>query len=87
VTAIRLTEAQAKAYGIRAPADAAVVASPVPARARARRGGDTRAEPVPYHTVCHDCGEHFTVRAVETRHVNATRHARYELELTLEMTA
>ena len=36
----------------------------------------------PYASECYDCGEAFTTQAAETRHVNATGHARYQLCLT-----
>ena len=35
----------------------------------------------PYVSECFDCGEAFTTQAAETRHVAATRHARYQLTL------
>ena len=38
----------------------------------------------PYHTVCHACGEEFTIRTGENGedgHVETTRHARYDLVL------
>ena len=77
MTAVKLTPAQARALGIDPPD--AVTAASAPAR-RARRP----AGPAHYHTVCHNCGEVFTTQAAETRHLDATRHARYELVLNEE---
>lgn len=77
---VKLTPAQAKALGI----TAAAVAVPASARPRVRRGGDARVGPVPYHTICAGCGEHFSTRAAETRHLDATRHACYQLVLAFD---
>lgn len=37
------------------------------------------AKGVKYHTRCIQCSEEFTVQAAEDRHVDETRHTRYEL--------
>ena len=73
---VKLTPAQAKALGV--STDAAEPGAP-----RRRRGGGRRRAPDPYHTVCQDCGEHFHTAAAETRHLNQTRHACYQLVLQL----
>ena len=65
-----LTPAEARALGIDAP--------------KAGRTRTTRkVARGPYASVCFDCGEAFTTQAAETRHLNATRHARYQLALVL----
>lgn len=65
---VHLTEAEARRLGFTAKA-----------RARPTRRTEPRAGAV---TVCHVCGERFSTDAAETRHVEATRHARYQLELS-----
>jgi hypothetical protein len=70
-----LTAAQARALGIPA-ADAS------PARPRAARRALPRGRAV---STCHTCGEQFTTYAAETRHVAATLHARYRLDITRGM--
>ena len=75
-----LTAAQAKALGIEAGGEDVVAgAGKSPARTRQRRTARG-----PYASECYDCGEAFTTQAAETRHLNATHHARYQLVLTLE---
>jgi len=76
VTPVKLTAAQARALGI----DAAATAGPV--EAPARRPGRRRRDP--YRSQRRDCGELFTSARGETRHVDATRHARYQLVLVLD---
>jgi hypothetical protein len=65
-----LTAAQARRLGIDVPATAA--------RPRATRKALARDRAV---SVCHDCGARFDTEAAETRHVAATFHARYRMEL------
>jgi hypothetical protein len=61
---LNLTEAQARALGLKAPK--------TPSK---RKKGMARAGAV---TRCVECGATFTGDAAETRHLNETRHARYE---------
>ena len=67
MTAVHVTAAQAKKLGI-TPTEPAPSVRPRRRRARS-----------PYATVCHDCGETFTTQASETRHLDDTRHCRYQL--------
>ena len=69
MTAVALTAKQAKALGITAT-------DPTPSTPTRRRRARS-----PYSTVCHDCGETFTTQAAETRHLDATRHCRYQLDI------
>jgi hypothetical protein len=70
---VHLTAAQARALGI-------VNTLPiVPARKRTTRRALPRAGSV---SVCHACGARFDTDAAETRHVAATLHARYRLDIT-----
>lgn len=50
-----------------------------PAKVRTTRKTAPRGGAI---TVCHDCGERFETDAGETRHVETTHHARYQLELS-----
>ena len=75
-----LTAAQAKALGIKAgEGDVVAGASKSPARTRQRRTARG-----PYASECFDCGATFDTQASETRHLNATRHARYQLQFVIE---
>ena len=73
MTARRMTVAEARAAGL------LDTAKPT-GRRRTTRETAPRDGAV---TVCVDCGQRFTTDAAETRHVAATRHARYQLELPL----
>lgn len=67
----RLTKAEAKRLGL-----------DVPDEATGKRKRTTRKTGKgPYLTICHDCQERFTTQAAEDRHLNETRHARYDFEL------
>lgn len=81
MTAVRITPDQARRLGI--TLDTACDAGPVKGDA-APKGRRSRRRRVPYHTVCADCHEHFTTEAAETRHLDTTRHANYQLVLDLE---
>ena len=63
----RLTPAEAKALGLDVKAT----------KTRTTR----KTAPGPYRTRCDTCGETFTTRAGEDRHVNEARHWRYALVL------
>ena len=73
VTARRMTVAEARAAGL-------LDTKPATSRRRTTRETAPRDGAV---TVCVDCGARFTTDDDETRHVAATRHARYQLELPL----
>jgi hypothetical protein len=77
---VHLTAAQARRLGI----DNRGV--PVPADDDGERRPSRRRRS-PYHTTCHDCGEHFTTEAAESRHLAATRHTCYQLVLDLDTSA
>ena len=63
-----LTAAEARKLGLDVPAT--------------KKRTTRRTAKGPYLTVCHDCGETFTTQAAETRHLDDTRHCRYQLEVT-----
>ena len=63
----RISAAEARALGIDTDEK--------PSRKRTTR----RTARGPYRTICIDCGEVFTTQAAETRHVDATRHCRFDL--------
>lgn len=60
------------------PAQAAKLGVTVP---KAKHRSTRHVAPGPYATACHDCHELFFTMASETRHMEATGHARYELVL------
>jgi len=60
-----LSEAEARRLGLVAPAS--------------KKRTTRKAADGPYHTRCCACREEFTVEAAETRHVESTSHARYEV--------
>ena len=62
-----LTAAQAAKLGLDVPA--------------APKRTTRKTAPGPYATRCHDCGETFTTRVGEDRHLDATHHPRYEVQL------
>ena len=79
-----LTAAEARALGIdpkRGRAIARQAINDVIDEARGKRT-TRKTAPGPYRTVCHDCGEVFTTRAAEDRHVTDAQHWRYELDLS-----
>jgi hypothetical protein len=78
VTAVRLTAAQAKKLGVfdQGPADTFPDIKP-PKKRTTRR----TVKGAPYFTICKACGMEFRTVASEDRHLNETRHARYELVL------
>ena len=67
VSAARLTAAEAKALGV-----------DVTTKSRTTR---RTVKGVPYLTICKTCEMEFRTLASEDRHVEATKHARYELVL------
>jgi hypothetical protein len=80
---VRMTRAQARAAGVPDARDGRV--SPASRAVNPGNVKPRRRQPEPYATVCHDCGERFTSQAAETRHLNATKHACYQLELVLDV--
>ena len=40
-----------------------------------------RTAPGPYRTRCHDCGQVFTTRAAESRHLDEVKHCRYAIDI------
>ena len=64
-----MTVAEARALGL---LDKIADAKPVKVRSRRTARG-------PYFTVCATCGTEFHTQASEDRHLNETRHARYEI--------
>jgi hypothetical protein len=64
----RLTAAEARALGL----------APSSSRSRTTR----RSAPGPYRTTCHTCSTFFASQADEDRHLDATGHPRYTLDLT-----
>jgi hypothetical protein len=75
MTAVHLSRAEADVLGVLA----GTRPDPKPSRRRQRR-----TAPGPYRTVCAYCAEVFTTRAGEDRHVDATRHGRYDSLFELE---
>ena len=77
-----MTKAEAKRLGIvfegtSGPSGAGDVGpGAVTARPRVRREAKGA-----YHTRCVECDERFDTVAAEDRHLDETKHARYELEL------
>lgn len=71
---LRLSEAEAKRLGLSADGKPALPTARKPRRSRL---GD-------YLSRCRDCQEEFRSAAEEDRHVERTRHARYELPLADE---
>jgi hypothetical protein len=76
MTAVHLSRAEAEVLGVLA----GTRPDPKPSRRRPRR-----TAPGPYRTVCAYCAEVFDTRAGEDRHVDETRHGRYDLILELEV--
>ncbi len=70
MTAARLTRAEARRLGL----DGKGAPLPSPRRSPRRRP----AEPKDYRTVCKDCALVFTSIAAEDRHVDETRHCRFD---------
>lgn len=68
--AVELTAAQARKLGLDLTG---ARKAPVRTTRRVAKGA--------YHTVCHDCGEEFHTSAAEDRHLENTKHARYQLVL------
>lgn len=68
---VRLTAAEARALGI--------TGAPAARRKTTRR----TVKGAPYFTICKACGFESRTQAAEDRHVNDTKHARYELVLGL----
>ena len=64
---VTLTAAQARQLGLDVPTTS--------------KRTTRKTAPGPYHTRCHNCGELFTTRAGEDRHLDATHHPRYEVQL------
>jgi len=60
------------------PAQAAKLGLDVP---QGKHRTTRKVAPGPYATACHECHELFFSMASETRHMEATGHARYELVL------
>lgn len=67
----RITAAEARAMGLDVSK---------PARVRTTR----KEAKGPYHTRCCACGEEFTARTTETKHVEEVRHYRYETVIERE---
>ena len=65
----RITAAEARKLGIDVPA------------AKKTRTTRRTVKGAPYFTICKACGMEFRTVASEDRHLNETRHARYELVL------
>lgn len=72
---VRLTRAEAELLGVLRNAKAQPAPPPAPRKRR------RRTAPGPYHTVCVYCAAIFTTAASEDRHVEDTRHGRYQLIL------
>jgi hypothetical protein len=77
-----MTPAQARAAGVPDARDSRV--SPTPPAVNPGKVKRRRRQPEPYRTVCHTCGEELTSQAAETRHLNATGHACYQLVLVVQ---
>lgn len=74
MTAARLTAAEARTALAKRRYEIPDAVTP---RRRTTRKAVPRAG---YRSTCHTCAAVFTTDAAETRHVNATGHARYESE-------